>query len=196
MGNKRNWGFLIIAPLIFSLFACNSNKPIESSSPIKDLTTNKDAFPQDSFAYYEKALSEDSLNIDLRIAIATNYYSKKQFEKAIDHLLIVYRIDSKNVDAIITLGNIYYDSEQNEKAIEYYEKALLIDNKNVNVRCDLATCYLNIKNPEKARILLKKNIEIDFNHAQSHHNLSVVYSQLGKTKEAEDEMKIFNSLNK
>jgi tetratricopeptide (TPR) repeat protein len=195
MGKKRNWGFLIITPLIFSLFACNSNKPIESTIP-KDLNINNDVFPQDSFNYYEKALSEDSLNIDLRIALATNYYAKKQFDKAIDHLLLVHRFDNKNIEAIITLGNIYYDSEQNEKAIEYYEKALVFDKENVNVRCDLATCYLNLKNPEKARILLKKNIEINYNHAQSHHNLSVVYSQLGKTKEAEDEMKIFNSLNK
>jgi len=190
------FGLFIFISLIVSFYGCNYDKPKDTITHNKETIPTPDVFPSDSFAYYENVLAKDSLNTELHKAIATNYYAEKQFEKAIEHLRIVCRIDNKNTEAFITLGNIYYDTEQNEKAIEYYEKALLLDYKNVNVRCDLATCYLNIKNAEKSMLLLKENIKISPDHAQSHHNLSVVYSQMGKTKEAEEEIKVFNQLSK
>ena len=91
---------------------------------------------------------------------------------------------------------MYYDSEDYANAVKYYEKELVLDPNNVNVRCDLATCYLNMKKPQVSLSLLKKNLTINPNHAQSHHNLSIVYTQLGKTKEADAEMAVFNSLSK
>jgi tetratricopeptide (TPR) repeat protein len=181
---------LLSSVIVFSFLSCNSN------TSLKVEKNTIDDFPVDSFAFYENALVSDSLNVDLRFALANNYYVKEQFEKAISHLLIICQIDNRNEAALITLGNIYYDTEQFEKAIEYYEKALVLDDKNVNVRCDMATCYLNIKKPEKALVLLKKNIEMDHNHAQSHFNLSVVYKALGKTKEAEEELAISNKFSK
>jgi Tfp pilus assembly protein PilF len=193
---KFPFGLVIIVCLIFTFSACNSNKQNPSVSPGKGLNDSTNAFTADSFAYYEHVLIADSSNSALRIALATNYYADKQFDKAIGHLLQVYRADNKNLEVLITLGNVYYDTEQYVEAADFYEKALSIDNKNTNVRCDLATCYLNLKNPDKACTLLKKNIEMDDKHAQSHHNLSVVYNQLGKIKEAEEEMKIFNTLSR
>lgn len=52
----------------------------------------------------------------------------------------------------------------------------------------MATCYLNLKNVEIALKILLENTKIDYNHAQTHHNLSIVYSKLGKPKEASAEM--------
>jgi tetratricopeptide (TPR) repeat protein len=190
------YGILGVVTLLFVFAACDQNKPVVPEGMNNVQNTGTTAFPQDSFAYYENILVKDSMNVELRMALATNYYSERLFEKAIDHLLKVVRIDSKNKEALTTLGNVYYDAGQNENAVIYYEKLLALDNKNVNVRCDLATCYLNLKQPEKSLSLLKKNLEIDPNHAQSHHNLSVVYGQLGRTKEAEEQMKVFNSLKK
>jgi Tfp pilus assembly protein PilF len=195
---KRTFGvlfFLIALTVIF--VACNQNRPVVPEKVVANNPNQMGAgFSSDSFAYYENELAKDSLNIDLRLALATNYYAERLFEKATDHLLRVIRQDPKNMEALVTLGNVYYDAGQDANAVKYYEKALQLEPKNVNVRCDLATCYLNMKQPEKSLTLLKKNLEIDPNHAQSHHNLSVVYEQLGKTKEAEEQMKVFNSLKK
>jgi Tfp pilus assembly protein PilF len=196
MNKTSFYSFLLIVAMVVCIAACDSNKPVVPESGNNNMNQVKEGFPSDSFAYYENILVKDSMNVDLRLALATNYYSERLFEKAIDHLLKVVRIDNKNLEALITLGNVYYDAGQNENAVIWYEKALVLDPKNVNVRCDLATCYLNMKQPEKSMTLLKKNLEMDPKHAQSHHNLSVVYSQLGKTKEAEEEMKVFNSLGK
>jgi len=194
---KRNWaGFIVLACFSVTFLACNSKTPNEQANKKNNVNQPVSGFPADSFAYYENALAKDTANMGLRMALATNYYSEKQYDKAILHLQKVYNSDKKNKDVVITLGNVYYDAGQYDKGIEFYEKALTIDPKNSNVRCDLATCYLNIKNTEKAFKLLKKNIEMDYNHAQSHHNLSVVYKQMGKIKESEEELVIFNKLNK
>ena len=190
MFSKSLFTFLIIISGI-SFFSCNS--------PEKD----KNAIPEDSqlapavdsFALYEEKLAKDSLNFELRNKIAVNYYAAKDYQKAIFHFLKVYHNDGKNLAVIINLGNLYYDTELYEKAIEFYKKALLLDNTNTSVRCDMATCYLNIKEPKTALALLKENIKQDFNHLQSHHNLSVVYTELGMTKEAEEELAIFNKLS-
>jgi len=190
---KHFFSFFIIIAIGFAIIACNSGNSVGEKAISIDTDSE---FPADSFEFYEKALAVDSLNIELRVAIATNYYATKQFEKAIDHLLIAHQIDKKNVEILITLGNIYFDIDKYEKAIEFYKNALLLDDKNVNVRCDMATCYLNNKMPKKAYAILKKNIEIDSTHAPSHHNLSFVCNELGKTKEAEAEMIIYNRLSK
>jgi tetratricopeptide (TPR) repeat protein len=96
---------------------------------------------------------------------------------------------------LFNLGNLYYDTQRNEEAIKYYERFLKLDKNNSNVRCDLATCYLNLKNTDKAISLLRENIKINFNHPQSHYNLSVILKQAGKTAEAEEELKIYNSMS-
>lgn len=183
----------------FSLFVISCDNEAKQTNvttqniPLRQNNSKNESFAE--IASYEKQLGTDSLNIEVRLNLASILYSTKEFEKAIYHFSIVNKINKKNLEALISLGNIYYDIQQNEKAIDYYEKALAIDNKNINVRCDLATCYLNIKKPEKALEILKENIVMNFNHTQSHYNLSIVYKQLGKTKEAEEELKIFNKLN-
>jgi Tfp pilus assembly protein PilF len=194
MSKSNLFSLIFIIALIIASFGCK-NKTDVKPNIISIRHDAADNFPADSFALYEKELSTDSLNIEMRLMLANNYYVKKQFDNAIYHLKIAVSIDDKNETALVLLGNIYYDIEQSDKAVIYYEKALKINDKNVNVRCDLATSYLNLKDPEKACSLLKKNIQINYNHAQSHHNLSIAYKQLGKIKEAEAEEKIFHQLH-
>jgi len=196
MADKFISTILFIALSIVSFTSCNSNKQDNSKNKNSQATEMDDKSSNDSTAFYEEILAKDSLNTDLRLTLATNYYAERKFDEAIYHLIIVCKIDDKNLEAFIMLGNVYYDTDQNENAIEFYEHALDLDNKNVNVRCDLATCYLKIKKPEVALDLLKKNLSIDKNHAQTHHNLSVVYKELGKFNEAEEELMIFNKLSK
>ncbi len=193
MGKKLFSGALVCLALLLSFSACNNDEKKVVETPKLEAA---DVFPADSFAFYENVLAKDSLNTQLHLALATNYYAEKQFDKAIEHLTKVCSLEKENLEAIIILGNVFYDATQYENAIVYYEKALVLDAKDLNVRCDLATCYLNIKKTDKAFALLKKNLEMDSKHAQSHHNLSVVYKEMGKTKESDEEMKIFNSLNK
>jgi len=176
--------------------SCNNSELKVSSNPVQSNDAQQMKYPSlamDNPDSYELALKTDSLNTDIRLRLAGQYYTNKNYDKALYHYLVVNSIDKKNLAALFNLGNVYYDTQQDQQAIKYYEKYLELDKSNSNVRCDLATCYLNLKNTNKAISLLRENIKINNYHPQSHYNLSVILKQAGKTAEADEEMKIYNS---
>jgi len=186
-----------MSSFILAMASC-TNSELKVSSDKNQNTGTSAGSPtsivMESSESYETMLKTDSLNTDIRLKLAAIYYTNKNFEKAIYHYRIILNIDKQNLAALFNLGNIYYDTQRNEEAIKYYEQFLKLDNKNSNVRCDLATCYLNLNNTSKAISLLRENIKINFNHPQSHYNLSVMLKQTGQTAEAEEEMRIYNSM--
>jgi len=180
----------------FFAASCNNSELKVSSNPVQntDPKLMKDpSFAMDNPDSYELALKTDSMNTDIRLRLAAQYYINKNYDKALYHYLVVNSIDKNNLAALFNLGNVYYDTRQDQLAIKYYEKYLELDKSNSDVRCDLATCYMNLKNTNKAISLLRENIKINNNHPQSHYNLSVILKQAGKTAEAEEEMKIYTS---
>lgn len=192
--------FILIAIVLFS---CN-NAPklnddnIQSENNIQSLNNNisQETIVVNNKNDIELQLVADSLNIDLRLKLASIYYADREFDNAIVHYLKVYEINPKNLIALISLGNLYYDSEQHEKAIEFYSKALELDPNNLNVRCDMGTSYGKTGNVDMAIKIYRENIDLDFNHAQSHYNLAIFLEQIGDSKEAQKEMVIFNGLRK
>jgi tetratricopeptide (TPR) repeat protein len=156
--------------------------------------SNRPSISMDNPESLEIALKIDSLNTNIRLKLAAQYYANKNFDKALYHYLFINRHDNRNMAALFNLGNVYYDMQQDQLAIKYYEKFLETDKSNSNVRCDLATCYMNLNKIQKAISLLRENIKINYNHPQSHYNLSVMLKQTGKNAEADAEMKIYNSL--
>ncbi len=184
--------------IAFLMASCNNSELKVSSDKNENtekLQQNLPSISMDNPESYELALKTDSLNTDIRLKLAAIYYTNKNFDKAIYHYLIINGIDKDNMATLLNLGNLYYDTQRNEEAIKYYERYLKLDKNNSNVCCDLATCYMNLKNTDKAISLLRENIKINFNHPQSHYNLSVILKQTGKTAEAEEELKIYNSMS-
>jgi len=177
---------IILGQIVIALFFASCNSGFDNKNQNNIIT--------DSLVLKENILKTDSLNLPLIEQIAVDYYNRKNYEKSVFYLKKLCDIDTDNVMGFITLGNTYYDAKNFKDAIPNYEKALIFDNSNTNVRCDLATCYLNIENANKALELLLKNLEINPNHLQTHHNLSVVYSKLGKVKESEKEFENYNNL--
>lgn len=196
MSVKISGFFVTMSFIVLLLASCNNSELKVSSNPVQNtdpLQMKDPSLAMDNPDSYELALKTDSLNINIRLRLAGQYYTNKNFDKALYHYLVVNSIDKKNLAALFNLGNVYYDTQQDQLAIKYYEKYLELDNSNSNVRCDLATCYMNLKNTNKAISLLRENIKINNNHPQSHYNLSVILKQAGKTAEADEEMKIYNS---
>lgn len=191
--------FRILFTLCFTtllISSCNNSELKVSGSQNSNEESKQMIIPaisMDNPVALESALETDSMNTEIRLRLAAQYYTSKNFDKALYHYLLVNRIDKKNLAALFNLGNVYYDTQQDELAIKYYENYLELDKSNSNVRCDLATCYLNLNNTNKAISLLRENIKINYNHPQSHYNLSVILKKVGKNAEAEEEMKIYTS---
>ena len=196
MGIKTSCDILLICSCVLFLSSCNNpnkksgNKYIQSADIQKKESQSASGGNRNM---YETALITDSLNTDIRLKLAADYYMNKDLQKAQFHYLKIIGYDRNNMAALFNLGNISYDMQKYGQAIKYYEFFLEKDN-NYDVRCDLATCYLNVKKPKKAISVLHENIRINANHLQSHYNLSVILKQVGKTAEAEKELKIYNTL--
>ncbi len=193
---KFSFGIICTA-ICFTFFSCNrtgDQKDSNASASTANAISEAPVPLSNNLAGLEKKFEQDSSNYETRAMLAANYYAEGHLEKAAYHFLKIYEHDNKNLVALSNLGNIYYDSKQDDKAIQFYEKALEIDPENINMRCDLATCYSNINRLKKAVQILRENIKANPKHKQSHYNLSVLLTQNGNTKEADEEMKIYKSL--
>lgn len=189
--------FFTICSAAFIMTSCNNSEikvPGNRTKNTDPSQSNRPSISMDNPESLEIALKIDSLNTNIRLKLAAQYYANKNFDKALYHYLFINRHDNRNMAALFNLGNVYYDMQQDQLAIKYYEKFLETDKSNSNVRCDLATCYMNLNKIQKAISLLRENIKINYNHPQSHYNLSVMLKQTGKNAEADAEMKIYNSL--
>lgn len=189
---------LAISCLCSVLFlSCNNTDVKTGQNKVQDTDIQQNetqSVTGENRTMYETALVTDSLNTDIRLKLAADYYLNKDLGKAQFHYLKIIGYDKNNMAALFNLGNISYDQQQFGQAIKYYEAFLEKDKNNSNVRCDMATCYLNLDNPQKAIQILKENIKLNTNHLQSHYNLSVILKQVGKTAEAEKEREIYNAL--
>ncbi|MFI5150477.1 MAG: tetratricopeptide repeat protein [Bacteroidia bacterium] len=182
----------ILFPAILSvcmlLSACHSSE-LKKNEPLPPAPS-----AGGDFSALETNLAHDTGNTELRLLLASKYYAAGDLDRATDLYYQVYKKDNTIQTALINLGNIAYDRHQDDKAIAYYEKALETDSLNLDVRCDLATCYANVSKLNKAIEILRFNIRTDPNHIKSHYNLSVILQKKGELKEAEDELKIYNTL--
>lgn len=200
MLRKRIELLLIICFALTLLISCNSGKQkkgletVEQYDQYVPSAENQNMITLENLAKDEEILKKDSLNIEMRIRLASSYYTINETLRAIDHFLVVHKIDEKNLTALIALGNLYMDTKQNGRAIEFYEKALEQDSLNLNVRCDMGTCYKRLEMFEKAIQIWKNIIEINYNHAVSHYNLYIVYNKIDNHKEAEKEKRIFDKI--
>ncbi len=198
--NNHKIFFFITCIYTFSFISCNNNKSeskkITETKNIEKVVSAENNIETDEKTTYEEQLKSDSMNIELRLKLASIYYAERDFNRAIQNYLKVYEIDSTNLTALISLGNLYYDYDYNKEAIEFYQKALIIQPGNLNVKCDMGTCYGRMGEIDEAIRIYKENIETNFNHAQSHYNLAVFLEKKGELEEAQKEMIIFNGLQK
>jgi len=182
---------LLVCFVSMSIMACDRSEQTKKKITAKPILQNSE---NKEIVTAVEPLIVDSADIDLMIARGNNYYLKKEFQKAINQMLVAYKTDDQNVSTLITLGNLYFDTDQNVLAIEFYEKALELTPDNASTRCDMATCYSRVGMLDKAIEINRKTIEMDNTHAQSHHNLAVFLKNTGKLAEAQEEMRIYNKL--
>ncbi|MCL2073399.1 MAG: tetratricopeptide repeat protein [Marinilabiliaceae bacterium] len=97
---------------------------------------------------------------------ALAYSTFKNYEKAIEHLLIVLEHNEDNArlteQTYGLLGDVYFQSGDKEKAFQYYDKALSIDPNSIMILNNYAY-YLSLENKEldKAERMISKVIEFE-----------------------------------
>lgn len=143
------------------------------------------------------------------------YANVKQETKWLDDiarlLTRVYEKNPKDFNTIVSLGNVYFDvsqigsagenkadSEQNlVKARQLYQKGLEIKPNDTNVRTDLGITFL-MSNPaenKKAIAEFQRVLRDDANDERALIGIVKAYTNLGKTKEAEEYLNKLKQIN-
>jgi tetratricopeptide (TPR) repeat protein len=93
------------------------------------------------------------------------------------------------------LGMIYLYSDLNSEALLYLQKASQINPYSVDINNGLAILYVNLKDYEKAIGFFKTTLKLNPFYRPAYDNLSLLYSRLNKSKQAELLLEKINSIN-
>lgn len=133
---------------------------------------------------YEKVLSIDSNNTDVRKELSLLYYQNKQYDKSADSWKQVVDKTPDDSVALNSLANAYRDQGNNEAAIDNYKKA--IEAGNLDSVGNLVTLY-NINNRFSDSIaLLSPLIEKYPDDKSLKQLLASTYSKMGDSKKASE----------
>ena len=117
-------------------------------------------FPNDSMAYFDRAIMREHLGDTLG---------------AISDFTMEIEIDPKNADNYFLRGMIYHKTKMHQEALADFKKVTRIDNGNADAYFYSAQLYLMLeKNKNQIKRLLKKCLKINSNHLEAGKLLKVV----------------------
>ncbi|ANQ53011.1 MULTISPECIES: tetratricopeptide repeat protein [unclassified Thermosipho (in: thermotogales)] len=146
-----------------------------------------------------KNILEFALKIDKNFApayefLGTILIEHGNFDEGIKFLNRAIEVDPWLVQAYSTLGEVYYNKGEYDKAIGYWLKEIEYSPNDIFTYFMIADAYTRSKNYEKAIEILNRLIEIDNDNVIAMYELSQIYREIGKEKEAEIvEQEILNS---
>ena len=130
--------------------------------------------------------------------LATCYYQSGNSDLAKDYAAKAVMLSPGDFDVNITAGQISTKLNDNEGALIYFVKAVEIDPTNTEALRLLATLHYDLGNKKKSietfQSAIKFETEINV-RADLHFNLGVLYMQVGRFTEAEDNFILAYDLN-
>ncbi|MEI9944080.1 MAG: hypothetical protein WDN26_07620 [Chitinophagaceae bacterium] len=98
---------------------------------------NISAMPMEGIAKIREVTDKDSTNIYAQMTLAKGSLISGQFDKAIDRLMTVYRLQPDNIEATLMLADTYEQKNDKPLAIGWYRKTLLhIDREDVKAEIE------------------------------------------------------------
>lgn len=124
--------------------------------------------------------------ISLYQNMAAEYMALKKFDRALQELRRVEKMNPQDVKTLNLLGLTYLGLEKPEVAKKILQKAVKIDPEFYSAYLNLAICYLEVKSYKKAiRVLKRIDTEAYEFPEKVHNNLGIAYRGLKKNKLAE-----------
>ena len=175
----RRYSVLIIC--VSLLFGCSSDR-----KKAREYREQGDWI--NSEEYYRRAVKKDP--DDARLHNELGYVCEKRgfFDLARDEYREAVRLDPYFVEAHNNVGTVLYRMGMMRDAFEAFKKLLEIDPNNANAYNNLGLIsHIYFKNKEQALGYYKEAIRLNPDSSTFHHNLSQLYSSMGKQKEAKEE---------
>jgi len=144
---------------------------------------------------YKKALEAAPQQAGTHYHLGNAYWSLNMWDAATEEFRAELAIDSSNCLAQWKIGNITLEKHgDSEQALAEVQKALDACPDLMGARVDRARALLKLERPEDAAKDLETAVKADPGEASTHFLLAQAYRSLGRTQEAQAEMKVFSKL--
>ena len=145
---------------------------------------------QQALSYFEKALDKSTIEAsksDVLTSIGNTYIELDQAEQAINFLEHAVNEDIANFKAYFNLGIAYELVGDVELADEMYQTALKLKPDDAAINTYLGAKAMERGNYDAAIEHMVQALLVDNSIAITHANLALVYSQVGRIEEAQNE---------
>lgn len=105
---------------------------------------------------------------DARLSLGIYYYSKMDYEPALDLFLEVLRTQPNNLEAIAAVAGVYRRQGMLEQALEYYMTAYKLDPRSNVKAFDVGLTYAMMRKYQQAISYLDKSIDLTPDWPMSH----------------------------
>lgn len=85
---------------------------------------NISPMPMEGITKIREVLNDDSTNVYAHMTLAKGSLMSGQFDKAVERLVTVNRLQPDNVEAVLLMADTYEQMKENKKAVEWYQKSL------------------------------------------------------------------------
>lgn len=150
----------------------------------------------EAISLYNEVLNVETKNTEAYYGIGNAYYDKGQINEAIKAYKSLLKASPDNAEAHLSLGVSYARIDKLDEAVAEFNKALTINADMAEAHIGLSAVYLKKGMYDDAILAGKKAIKIDPELAKAHKYLSIAYEKKGMTKEAKQELDLYNNLNK
>lgn len=144
---------------------------------------------------YKKAVELAPHQPGTHYLLGNDYWALKMLEPAIEQFKLELENDPWNCQARWKIGNILVDEHaEPEQALAEIDKALALCPNLMQARVDRARVVLDLDRPAEAVAELEIAEKADPAEPSIHFVLAKAYRALGKTQQAQAEMKLFSKL--
>ena len=134
--------------------------------------------------YFKRAIKNNLNKPKYWYNLAISYKAQKKFDKALECLFYIVKIDKNYYKALNLIGVLYNEQGKLDLAIEYFEKGLSLNKDNIDINFNLGNVYNSKNNSVKSIKYYKKVLEINPNHLKTLNNLGNTYSEVNNLDEA------------
>jgi tetratricopeptide (TPR) repeat protein len=124
------------------------------------------------------AIRLDSAYVKPRINLGRLYDENGLYDKALDQLLVAYKVEPNSLEVNNNLGNVYLHKELYKDAILHYRKAIEKKPNATLMRYNLAIAHIETEDFEAAKQALTDLIRIDATYWVAYDKLGhILYSE-------------------
>jgi tetratricopeptide (TPR) repeat protein len=140
---------------------------------------------------YRRALAIKPDLQNVHFSIGNLLWTRSRSEEALLELQEEIKLDPNHPQAHYEIGDILYGQGKLAEAETHLLKAVKLEPSMIEAHVALERLYTNQEQLTKALYHLGKAVEIDPGDSTPHYRLSVLYRKLGRIREAQNEMQLF-----